>query len=211
MMECRYVENHLSEYMDRSLAASELSGIADHLHECPRCSELLDNVRSLLASCKTEMALDPPLELIERILLRTSGRPRTRSLRERWTEYVLKPVLTPRFAMGVGLGILFLALTMNLMMPRASALVSALSPTEIFRSIDRTTQQVYSQGLRLYDKKNEWQAQFTFFKNNMFNKLGSMIEQLDAPMEGNDKKSGEPPQQQKKAPAEKSSLLLLRV
>ena len=74
--------------------------------------------------------------------------------------------------------------------------------------MDRGAQQLYSEGLKAYDKKNYLQDQFTYFKNTMLNKLGFMIEQLDVPVEGK-KKSGEPRQQQEKSPSDKSSLLLL--
>jgi hypothetical protein len=74
--------------------------------------------------------------------------------------------------------------------------------------MDRGVQEIYARGLKAYDKKNEWQAQFGFIKNNVFNRLGFMIEQLDVPVEGK-KKSGEPRQQQEKTPSEKSSLMLL--
>ena len=103
---------------------------------------------------------------------------------------------------------MFLALTVGLFRDRVSSVTAALSPRELFSQMDRGVQAVYSRGLKVYDKKNEWQAQFTFIKNNMFNRLGLMIEQLDVPVEGK-KKSGEPRQQQEKNPSEKSSLLLL--
>jgi len=209
-MECPQVEQRLSEYTDRSLPAQEMSRVAEHLHGCASCSALLEEMRTLLLACKSFPRLEPDANLIERILLRTSGRPRTRTLRELVQQHLLRPMFTPRFAVGAVLTALFLVLAVNLAMPRASAMISILSPRGIIRAMDRGVQQVYSGGLKLYDKKNAWQAEFTFFKNNVFNRLGFMIEQLDVPMEGK-KKSGEPRQQQEKAPNEKSSVLLLPV
>ena len=105
----------------------------------------------------------------------------------------MQPILTPRFAVGASLAVLFLTLAINLMMPKATVLASALSPKEVFRQIDRVTHQVYSKGLKLYDKKNELQAQFRFFRNNLFNQIDDKIEQLDVPVQSNDK-PGEPGQ-----------------
>lgn len=207
-MECQYFEEHLIEYMDRSLPATEIVRIAEHLHECSRCSDLLDDVRSVLVTSSSFPALPPNLQLVERILLRTSGRPRTRTFRELVTQYFLRPVLTPRFAVGTVLASLFLVLTIHLMAPRVSAVVSILSPKEVLRQMDRVTHQIYSEGLKLYDKKNEWQAQFSFFKNNLFNKVDYNIEQLDVPIQSKEK-SGEHGQQQEKAPDKKSSVMLL--
>jgi hypothetical protein len=208
-MKCPNVEERLSEYLERSLPAQDIAAIAEHLHECDGCSGLLDEMRSVVATCKAFPRLEPDAALIERILLRTSGKPRTRTWGEMLRQYVVGPLFTPRFAVGATLAVLFLALAVNLMLPRMSVVASILSPRELASQMDKGVQRIYSQGLKAYDKKNEWQAQFTFFKNNVFNKLGFMIEQLDVPVEGNKKKSGEPRQQQEKNPGDKSSLLLL--
>ena len=78
-MECRYVEEHLTDYLDRSLPAGALEEIAEHFDDCPACAELAEDVRAVLVECKTLPALDPGLALVEKILLRTSGRPRQTS------------------------------------------------------------------------------------------------------------------------------------
>ena len=207
-MDCHRFQESLTNYMDRSLPPLELSQIAEHLHGCTSCSNLLDDVRSMLIACKTMPSLQPDLSLLERILLRTSGRPRTRTLREFFTLYVFRPMFTPRFAVGAALASLTLVFAINWMLPPASSVSAALSPKEVFRQMDRGVQRIYSEGLRAYDKKNELQAQFTFFKDNVFKKLGFMIEQLDVPVEGK-QDSEEPGQQQEKAPNSKSSVLLL--
>jgi hypothetical protein len=208
-MECSGIEEKLSEYLERSLPAQDMERVAEHLNECTQCSALLDEMRSIVLTCKGFPTLEPDVALIERILLRTSGKLRTRSWRELVTQYLVGPMLTPRFAVGAVLSVLFLAFALNLLLPRMSVVASVLSPRELVREMDKGVQHIYSEGLRAYDKKNEWQAQFGFIKNNVFNKLGFMIEQLDVPVEGNKKKSGEPRQQQEKAPSDKSSLLLL--
>jgi hypothetical protein len=116
-------------------------------------------------------------------------------------------MLTPRFATGVGLVLLFVALVVDLLAPRASVLATVLSPRELFGQMDRGVQQIYSEGLRLYTSKNELQEQFTSYKNNLLGKLGIMIEQLDVPVEG--KKKATEPKQPEKAPKQKSSVMLL--
>ena len=207
-MNCPYVEERLSEYLERSLSANEMSEVAEHLHECAGCAGLLEEMRSAVAACRSFPKLAPDVDLIERILLRTSGRHRTKSLGERIKEYILQPMLTPRFAVGAVLSTLFVVLVVTLMAPKVTVIASFLSPTEMLHRLDRGVQAIYGEGLKAYDKKNEFQAQFKFFKNNVFNKLGFMIEQLDVPVEGK-KKSGEPRQQQEKAPSKNSSILLL--
>ncbi len=193
--------------MESSLPADEMSQVKKHLDSCRHCSELYEEMRSTLSLCQNYPILDMDVDLLEKILLRTSGRPRTRSFRERLDRYFLRPLLTPKFAAGVSLATLFLVLMVNLMMPRISVVMSALSPAELLRLMDRGVQRLYGEGLRAYDKTNEWQAQFNFFKDNTLNKLRFMFEQMDVPVEGR-KKSEQPAHEKEKAPKEKSSRLL---
>ncbi len=209
-MECPDVEERLSEYLERALPAEEMASVAEHLHACNKCPSLLEDMRSIVLSCKSYPVLDPDISLLDRILLKTSGRPRTRTLREIFDQYFLRPMLTPRFAAGAAIAVLFLGLVAVLARPHMSTIATFLSPSEMFHRLDRGVQGIYAEGLRAYDKKNEWQAQFSFIKNNVIHKLGFWAEQLDVPVQTNGKqKSGEPRQQQEKAPNQKSSLLLL--
>ena len=195
-MKCGFVEDRLSEYVERTLPHEEMMQVAEHLQECPRCLGLMEEIRSILVTCRAFPTYEVDAALFDRILLRTSGRPRTRPLRERLRAYFLQPALTPRFAVGVGLILLFVALSVDLMMPRVNLVATLLSPKGLFLQMDRGVQQIYSEGLKLYTAKNEWQTQFIALKNNMLSKLGFMIEQLDVPVEGK-KKPAEQKQQEK--------------
>jgi len=67
--------------------------------------------------------------------------------------------------------------------------------------------QVYGEGLKAYEAKNEWQEQFNRLKNNTWNGLRSIIEQMDGPVEGRKKQNEEEPPKEN-APKEKSSGVL---
>jgi hypothetical protein len=112
--------------------------------------------------------------------------------------------LTPRFAVGASIATLFLALMANLMVPRLSGAVSAMSSGELLRLLDRGVSQLYGEGLKAYEAKNEWQAQFNRFKNNTWNSLRSIMEQMDGPVQGR-KKSNDGEPRKENAPKEKSS------
>jgi hypothetical protein len=207
-MKCSYFEEQLSQYLERSLSPEDTAAVAEHLRVCENCSALLGTMESVLSACSTFQTLEPDLALLDRILMRTSGRPHTKTVRELLNQYCLRPMLTPRFALGSVIALLFSVLLVNLMLPRLSTVASYLSPRQLFFQMDRGIQQLYGEGLKAYDKKNELQAQFTFLKNNVFNRLTFMMEQLDVPAETRKK----PEQQQRpneKAPGEKSSLWLL--
>jgi hypothetical protein len=208
-MDCAYCEEKLSEYLEQNLPAEEAPAVAQHLENCANCSALIEEMQSILIASQKFPALELDDNLLERILLRTSGRPRTRKFRELMEHFILHSLLTPRFAAGAVLATFFFLLLVNLLVPRVAEIASILSPLEIFRQLDRGVQQVYSKGLQAYDATNEWQARISFYKSNMFNKLGFMMEQLDVPVEGKIK-PGNQQQRQQKAPDNKNSMLLLR-
>ena len=208
-MDCSKVELWLSEYMEASLPADKADMVAKHLESCPNCSALLQEMQSIVSLCHNYPSLEMDPEFIERILLRTSGRPRTRSFKELLRQYLVRPLLTPRLAIGATLATLFLLLMLDVMLPKLSVTVSSLSPTELFRLMDRGAQQLYGEGLRVYNEKNRWQDRFNRFKNNSINSLRSIIEQIDVPVEGR-KKTEEQVPRKNSAPKEKSSALFLR-
>jgi len=207
-MDCAKVEFWLSDYIEASLSAEEAAKVSKHLEGCQNCSALLQEMQSVVSLCHNYPSLELDSQSIERILLRTSGRPRTRSFKELLHQYIVQPLLTPRLAIGATLATLFLLLTLDLMLPKLSVTISSLSPMELVRLMDRGAQQLYGEGLRAYNKKNEWQAQFSRFKNNTLNNLRSIMEQIDVPVEGH-KKAEEPAPQKDSAPKEKSSFFFL--
>jgi hypothetical protein len=207
-MDCLKAEQLLSEYMDGCLPDEEMAGIAQHLETCESCSALLTEMRSALSLCQRYPTLDVDPDVIETILLRTSGRPRTLSFKEKWNRYILRPFLAPRFAVGAGLAALFLVLAVNFMIPRLSSAITSLAPTNLLQFMDRGVRQTYGEVLKAYEAKNQWQDRFSRFKKNTWNSMRSIMEQIE-PVEGRKKsKESEPPKQ--KNPKEKSSGLPLR-
>jgi hypothetical protein len=207
-MDCSRIEQWLSEYIESSLPAEETEQVQRHLETCSNCSALANEMRSTLSLCQSYPSLEMEPDFIEKILLRTSGRPRTRSFRERLNLYFVKPLLTPRFAVGTGLATLFLLFSVNIIGPRLSGAFSALSPQEMLRFVDRGVSQLYGRGLKANETKNEWQAQFNRFKSNTWNGLRSIMEQMDGgTIEGRKKLNGNEPQKEN-APKEKSSGVL---
>jgi hypothetical protein len=206
-MDCTQIEERLSEYIEASLPAEAMKEMAHHLQHCRICSDLIHEMRSLVTACQSYPSLEMDSNLLEKILLRTSGRPRTRSFGEQLYQYLVRPLMTPQYAAGASLVVLFVALTLNLVRPHLSETVSSVSALNLFSMVDRGMQQVYSKGLKAYDKKNEWLDEFTFFKNNTVNKMRFMLEKLDVPVEGR-KKTIEPTPEKGPASDEKTSHFL---
>jgi hypothetical protein len=206
-MDCSSIEQRLSDYLASDLPAEEKSAIRTHLNNCENCTVLLNEMHSLISACHDYPVLEMDVDLLEKILLRTSGRPRTLSLREQ-IQLLLWSMLTPRFAAGAGLAILFLTLSLNFMLPRAASAFASTSPLELLSWMDRGTQFIYGEGLKAFDKKNAWLAEFRFFKNNTTQKIRFMMEKFNIPIEEGRKKPAEPMQEKKQVPSEKYSRLL---
>jgi hypothetical protein len=176
-MKCIEAEEYLSGYMESVLPSTEMERVRRHLEQCPRCAALLDAMRFAVEICRNypEPEMDPRLP--DRILARTTGRPA--SFYERLRRFVLQPLLAPRFAFGVGLAVLFFALTVHLIFPRMPAALSSLTPSSVYAFMDRGVRQLYGEGLKAYDKKNEWQAEFSYFKKRLMHKMQYMMEKFD--------------------------------
>jgi hypothetical protein len=203
-MDCIGIERRLSEYLESSLSADEMLLVEKHLDGCPNCSALFAEMRSVVSACRNYPTFEMDPDFLEKILLRTSGRPRTRSLRERLGQFVVRPMLRPRFAAGFSLAAMFLALSVYLMMPRMPAVMSALSPSGLIQMMDSGVQRLYSTGIKAYYKKNDLQAQYSYFKNSTLNKLRFMMEKIEVPVEGR-KKSVEPVRGKEKSTGEKTN------
>ncbi len=99
-MNCAKTEERLSEYMESSLPAEDMKQVNHHLQTCAQCMALYEEMRSAISLCRSFPILDLDLDLADRILLRTSGRPRRRSFREILKRYPARPLIVPRFAAG---------------------------------------------------------------------------------------------------------------
>ncbi len=183
-MNCFETEKHLSAYMESDLPALEMKQVRQHLAQCKKCAALSGALPLTVDLCRTypEPEMDPGL--LDRILARTAGSSVPVPFYESLKRFVVRPILNPRFAVGAGLTALFFALMVNLTLPHMSMALSSVSTERVYTLMDQGVQHLYGQGLKAYDKKNEWQAQLSYFKNRMIHKLQYMIERFDIPEAG---------------------------
>jgi hypothetical protein len=203
-MDCSSIEQRLSDYLESALPVDERNEIRVHLDSCESCAALFREMRSLISTCRQQPTLEMDVDLLEKILLRTSGRPRTLTLREQ-LHLLFQSLLTPKFATGAGLAILFLALSLNLMLPRVSTAFSSMSALQLLSWMDRGAQFAYGEGLKAFDKKDEWMADFRYLKTTAAQKMRFMMEQFNIPMEEGWKKPAEPIREIKHFQNEKNS------
>jgi anti-sigma factor RsiW len=201
-MDCIHAEERMSAYLESALPPGEARLLEEHLAGCGDCAALLGRMRAVVDACGRFPVLEPDPALLDRILLATSGRPRSRSFSE-WVRTLWRPLMTPRLAMGSGLVLLCLALALQLGMPRLADSWSSVSALGVLGVVDRGVQSVYSRSLRVNDRAGAWLAEFRFFRDNAFNRIRFLKERLDAPAQSSgEQSSGEPGgRQEREGPA----------
>jgi predicted anti-sigma-YlaC factor YlaD len=67
VIECKHVWEHISEYLDGTLAPEILEQVQKHLEHCEICSAILDSTRNILILTADERVFELPLGYSERL------------------------------------------------------------------------------------------------------------------------------------------------
>lgn len=125
-MLCSEFDALLSQAIDGTLAGERLAVFEAHARECGVCGPLLEEAEAGKNWLKSLQEVEPPAELVDNILLATSGVVRSGqrenvSLLERlrgWAETIFSPIVhvarQPRFAMSFGMAFFTLSVSMSL-------------------------------------------------------------------------------------------------
>jgi hypothetical protein len=168
--------------------------VRSHLNMCETCAVLLLETEFTVSLCRSFPELEPPPQLVERVLERTTGQRTTLS----WVEYLrdlLRPLYaSPRFATGACLAVLSLTIVMNALgVDLSQVRWNELTPRNVMESLNRTVNVAYDKGLRrLNDLKILYQIQ-------------SKIDELRTNDEGESEKKAEPEPKSKQYPQENSA------
>jgi anti-sigma factor RsiW len=111
---CTEFEILLADYLDGTLAIEERTAIEEHRNACASCTELALDAAGAVAFIERAATVDPPPAMVNRILLEvTSGTSRS-VIRPSWIERILGRrggfILQPRFAMGMAMAVISLAM-----------------------------------------------------------------------------------------------------
>src|ERR1035438_4078098 len=104
-MTCAEVEILLCDYVDDTIHGPQKSALEDHLAVCSACSELVADVKGAVGFIERAAVVDPPAELMTRILHVTPPIRQPwwrRGFLGKWAESILQP----RYAMGMAMTIL---------------------------------------------------------------------------------------------------------
>ena len=98
-MNCTYCEDRLSDYLENALDSQERTSVAMHLQSCSGCSELLNDVRSVMHWGRELPVQLPPPWLSHRIIANT---PQVVRITWRdWSAAAWRNLVEPRFALSL--------------------------------------------------------------------------------------------------------------
>jgi anti-sigma factor RsiW len=113
-MTCNEFEILLADYLDGTLATEEKGAIEEHRNTCASCAELALDAAGAMAFIERAATVDPPPAMVNRILFEvTNGASRT-VIKPSWIERLLGRragfILQPRFAMGMAMAVISVAM-----------------------------------------------------------------------------------------------------
>ena len=153
-MNCAELEILICDYVDGTLAAAQRAEVERHLAACRNCAELARDSAAALAFMQSAAEVVPPPELITRILhdspWRQTGvvRQGTRS----WLRKVLRPLVQPKFAMGMAMTILSFSLLKPFVAPGLRQLKPEdLRPSAVWAAVDDQAHRTWARTVKYYE------------------------------------------------------------
>ena len=143
-MNCADVEILICDFVDGTLAPAAKADVDRHLAECPTCAELARDSAESVRFIERTADVEPPQELISRILFDPPWH-RQRSSRFSTRFHAL---LQPRYAMGMALTVLSIAMIMPKM---RNFQPSDLSPAAVWAGIEGRADRLWARTQKYYD------------------------------------------------------------
>ena len=147
-MNCKYCEDHLSDYLENALAAGERAALELHFHSCAACSELLVGVRDVIQWGREFPAAPAPQWLAPRIIANT--RIVVRVTWMDWVRTAWRTVSEPRFAMALMTSVLMVSWLGATAGFTTSDLSIVRSPSAIYYGVEGWANRVYGDAIRNY-------------------------------------------------------------
>jgi Putative zinc-finger len=177
-MNCAELEILICDYVDGTIAASRKADVESHLLQCPACAELARDSAAAVAFMDRAAAVEPPPELITRILFdapwagkwtsKWTGKAKSKRARG-WLSGMIGPVLQPKFAMSMAFTILSLSMLARFVTPVRQLRTADLKPSEVWASLDNRAHRAWARSVKYYENLKvvyqiqtlwrEWQQQ----------------------------------------------------
>ncbi len=180
-MNCTELDALLCDYLDGTLPAERKAEVERHLAECAACAQLAEDSAAVMNLAGRAAEVEPPPELVTRIIFDLAGEREKSGARRRGPLGVLGawlgPVLQPRFAMGMAMTILSLAMlarTARIDVRQLS--LNDLDPVRIWRSVDDRAHRSWTRVVKFYDS-----LRFVYEIRSRLADLRAQEESSDAP------------------------------
>jgi len=155
-MNCLDLEVLLCDYLDGTLPEDQKTELERHLSACAGCAGLARDAAVALKFIGRAAAVEPPPELITRILY---SLPPARQARARqpggirkWFSHLVQPMLQPRFAMGFAMTILsfsmlgrFAGIQLRQLNPKD------FNPAAVWQGIDDRVHRAWDRSVKFYE------------------------------------------------------------
>ena len=156
-MTCAELEILLADYVDGTLHSAQKSALEAHSAGCMACGELVRDVTGVAAFIERAGDLEPPPELVTRILFeipqaaRIAAKDKVQGIWRRIAGW-FQPALQPKFAMGMAMTILSFSMLGQLTGVQVRQLKPAdLDPVRVWATIDSQAQRTWERAVKYYE------------------------------------------------------------
>jgi hypothetical protein len=147
-MNCKYCEDHFSDYLEDALHAEEKSAMELHFQSCSACSDLLEGVRDVMQWGREFPATAAPEWLPARIVANTPIVVRITWMD--WFRSAWRTVSEPRFAMALMTSVVMIGWLGSTAGITASDLSIVRSPAAVYYGVEGWATRVYGDAVRNY-------------------------------------------------------------
>jgi hypothetical protein len=162
-MTCADCEILICDYLDGALTPDRKAAVERHLEGCPECAAMARDAAAAVAFMECAASVEPPPELITRILFEapwSAGKAKPAPWRK-WLAGALSPILQPKFAMGMAMTILSLAMLWRTVGP-APLSSRDLKPARIWATLEDRASYAWGRTVKFYENlKFVYQIQTT--------------------------------------------------
>ncbi|MFY9724821.1 MAG: zf-HC2 domain-containing protein [Bryobacteraceae bacterium] len=149
-MNCAELDIPLCEYVDGTLDAATRAAVERHLAGCPACAEVARESAAAVAFIGRAADVEPPAELVNRILFAAPWRQSIRAKHRTWLAKRLSPILQPRYVMSFAMTIVSFSLLRSVI-PLRSIRPDDLRPSKVWAGLETRVEYGWGRVEKFYD------------------------------------------------------------
>ena len=161
-MNCAELDILICDYVDGALNSTARAAVESHLAGCGSCQALVDDSRAVLSFLEGVPAVEPPPQLITRIINEVPAAEGRSALGGRpkgamsggvggWLRGWMRPMMQPRLAMGMAMTILSFSMLGRFTAPVKQLRPSDLDPVKVWAAVEDKSHRVWDRTLKYYE------------------------------------------------------------